>query len=574
MRVVHGALISWDPAVATIRLPNQALSPVWSPCSRFIAIPSYTVIYILDAVTLKQLKTLAYPGCGPCLVAFSPDSCMLACIGQQLVCWDLQTCVPVCNFLIEREFGSPPCSITYSGCGKMLGVLFNNSEVGDHQVFILGTYDILSGTPIHYHPIEGLAANTIWTYGECIQFATLDVWSITIWQVEFTSKHLPTEVRSMPTPDDFDPWKEFFFLPSPPRLAFNHKKSLLVWDGDQSKLLLEYEGSSNIAFSHGGHFFASITQAGEVNLWKESPTGYVPHGRLVSSIQLSLNLLLSPDGQSVIMHDSPTLQLLRTKYSIPPLSSTITQPVNWDKHFILAFSQDDPLAAVTRLEDNTVTVLNLKSGLPWLIIDTNICVYGLGVAGRTVAVVGNGKVITWNLPTGDCALNTRVNINDSVQATFFQQHDGLESASISPNLSYVAIKIIDLRIYDASTGKLLTGSKVQLHSPSFTSDEHEIWSRNPLDRRGLVIVKDSKSNVINLKHPDPSGIPSGRLPWQSSHGYQVTDDGWILNTSGKQLFWLPHHWRSDEKDRVWGGQFLALLHHDLPEVVILELLEE
>ena len=576
MRVVHGVPTSWDPAIATIKLPSHTWNPAWSPCSRFIAVPSYTGkgIYIFDAVTLKQLKSLEYPGGNPQFVAFSPDSCTLVCIGQSLVCWDLQTGVPIYNFSIDREFAVFPCSITYSKCGKMLGVLSNCSKIGDHQFFVLSIYDVLTGTPINYHPIEGLAANTIWTYDDSIQFATLDVQSITIWQVGFVSNHLPAEVRSMPTPDNFDPWKGFLFLPTPPRLAFNYEKSLFVWDDCQSKFLLDHEGSRKVAFSHGGHFFASVTQIGEINLWKESPAGYIPHQRLVSGIPLNGELLLSPDGQSVIMHDSLTLQLLRTTGLGAPHSSTPTQPVNWDKHFILGLSQDGSLAVVSRLEDNVATVLNLKSGLPSFIIDTGMPVYGLGIARGTVAVVGNGKVITWNLPTRDCALNHRVNINDSVQTTFFQQHDSLESASISPDLSYIAIKITDLRIYDGSTGKLLTGSKAQLHSPCFTSDGHEVWSRNPHCRKGLVIVRDSKSNVINLRHATQSGDPSGRLPWQSPHGYQVTDDGWILSTSGKQLLWLPHHWRSDEKDRVWGGQFLALLHRELSEVVILELPEE
>ena len=575
MRAVYGVPISWDPAIVTANLSNHTWNPVWSPCSRFIATPSYIGkgIYIFDAVTLKQLKSLEYPGSDPWLVAFSPDGCMLVCIGQRLVCWDLQTGVPVCNSLIDREFATLPCSITYSRCGKMLGVLFNSSKIGDHQAFVLSTYNVLSGKPLHYHLIEELAANTIWTYGESIQFATLDVQSITIWQVEFTSKHPPTEVRFMPTPDNFDPWKEFLFLPTPPRLAFNHEKALLVWDGHQSRFLLEHEGSSKIAFSHDGHFFASVTQVGEINLWKESPAGYIPHQKLVSSIPLGGELLLSPDGQSVIMHDSFTLQLLHTTLTAP-LPNTSTKPVDWDKHFILDFLQDCPLAAVTRLEDNTVMVLNLKSGLPQLIIDTSMSIYSLGIARGTIAIVGNGKVIRWNLPTGNCALNPRVNINDSVHATFFQQHDSLESASISPDLSCIAVKIKDLRIYDASTGKLLTGSKAQLHFPCFTSDGHEIWSRSPQSQRRLAIVKDSKSNVTSLKCPNSSEVPSGRLPWQSSCGYQVTDDGWILSSSGKQLLWLPHHWRSDEKNRMWSGQFLALLHRELSEVVILELPEE
>ena len=61
-------------------------------------------------------------------------------------------------------------------------------------------------------------------------------------------------------------------------------------------------------------------------------------------------------------------------------------------------------------------------------------------------------------------------------------------------------------------------------------------------------------------------------PWASSCGYRVADDGWILDAGGKQVLMLPPLWQSTLKgDRVWNGKFLALLHVELPEVVILEL---
>ena len=67
----------------------------------------------------------------------------------------------------------------------------------------------------------------------------------------------------------------------------------------------------------------------------------------------------------------------------------------------------------------------------------------------------------------------------------------------------------------------------------------------------------------------PPGVP----PWESSRGYRVTDDGWILSPTQKRLLWLPYRWRSTEDQRRWGGRFLGLLLHELPEVVILEFLD-
>ena len=47
-----------------------------------------------------------------------------------------------------------------------------------------------------------------------------------------------------------------------------------------------------------------------------------------------------------------------------------------------------------------VTVVDLKSGVPQLTIDTGTHIYGLTIAESTVVVAGERKIITWNLPMG------------------------------------------------------------------------------------------------------------------------------------------------------------------------------
>ena len=57
MRVVQGLPISWGPIIATLHIDNPC-TPIWSPCSRFIILPSNMTTDILDAVTLKKISTL------------------------------------------------------------------------------------------------------------------------------------------------------------------------------------------------------------------------------------------------------------------------------------------------------------------------------------------------------------------------------------------------------------------------------------------------------------------------------------------------------------------------------------
>jgi hypothetical protein len=135
------------------------------------------------------------------------------------------------------------------------------------------------------------------------------------------------------------------------------------------------------------------------------------------------------------------------------------------------------------------TVLDLKSGVPWLVIDTGMQIWGLGVAGDTIAVVGDRRIITWNLPAGDHVLNARVNINDSVQATTLD-HSALFDlmhipfTSISPDLNCIAIahKNIGLNIYDMSIGICFTDAVFRGGMVWFTPDGHKVWCYSPIYR--------------------------------------------------------------------------------------------
>ena len=617
-RVVQGAPISWDPAVATIKCSHFISHAAWSPCSKFIAISlnSKAEIQILDAVTLKQLKSLIPPHNYTQLLTFSPDSHLLTWVShtsEVFVSWDLQTGLLASEISITEEGPIPKVhSITYSGCGTMLGVLFKNNDIST-----INTYSVLSNSPICSHPVEGLVAGTIWTHGECVQFTIFGSGSITIWEVGFTTEHPPTEVKSVNTPNNFDPSEQFHFLPKFSRLAFVLEEAVIIWDTQLSKPLLnsmDAKMTENMTFSADGHFFACEVHGSEIYLWKESPTGYTLHQKFVSG-RGSVTPLLSPNGQLIVGPNSSTIWLWHTEYFITSPSSTPTK-LPWSaRRFTLEFSPDRSLAATARLETKTATILDLKSGIPLLIIDTGTPIYGLRIADDTVVVIGDRKIITWDLPVGGVISSPRVGINGSAQTITFTgstsstlsmssstppMFSRIYSASISPDFNHFAIIAADagvsiqhLIIFDMATGKYLAGGMISFSKwgiPWFTQDGKEVWYHdlrdgdgwgyyartiNELGRVfrdcGWATVKDGNSNITALEHiRSSSGIP----PWQSPHGHQVTDNKWIISSGGKQLLMLPHHWQPSEGvHRIWGGQFLALLHNELHEVVILELLE-
>ncbi|KAF9641908.1 hypothetical protein BDM02DRAFT_3026564 [Thelephora ganbajun] len=237
--------------------------------------------------------------------------------------------------------------------------------------------------------------------------------------------------------------------------------------------------------------------------------------------------------------------------------------------------------------DETVVVLDLKSGTVKLAIDTGMEVCAVGVAGSSIVVVGEEKIVTWNLPAGIRVLNPRANVNDSVLTTMLNHPPFPHFVSgpitpVSPCLHHVAIveerydtRHNRLHLYDVPTGQCLASVETEpFINPGFTLDGREVWCIPPNGKAdGWKIIEDSESDITKLERLESSIHPSSELPWESSCGYKVTDDGWVLSPSGKRLLWLPPSWRLDVQGRMWSGRFLALLDWTLLEPVILELEE-
>ncbi|KAF9645513.1 hypothetical protein BDM02DRAFT_3189660 [Thelephora ganbajun] len=570
-RIVHGLPISWDPAIVTMEY--HCIAAGWSPCGRFIAISNgRSTAEIRDAATLKRLTILESLGGQIRTLVFSPDARLLmsyTCSPEKLIIWDLQTGVLISAVSAEQWDRRTDFPITYSARETMFGALISR-----HDTSIIRIYNVHSGTHIYSHPVEGEVVDDIWTHVGCLRFATIKPGFITVWEVGFASTNAPREFESLPLPanlsHDLCPQS---FHPTLSRLAFSHSERIFVWDARHSKFLLDEHAERlyTTSFSSDGRFFVYGTMVSGIYLWKESPTHYILHRKLNREIEMD-NLLMSPNGRSILVFGGMAIQLSHT---MDP--STSLPGKQGHRGFNVEFSSDETLATVTRVRGNTITVLDLKSGDPLLTIDTGMHVYGQRATGNTVVSFDGVKVVTWNLPARDRGLNPKVNAKDSIRTTMTRcpGMDFLESASLSPDLHRVAITVMDsFHLHDVSTGQCLASVPThwgRFRRPWFTSDGRQVFIEGEVN--GFTIVEDSRSGVIKLEHLGPTNQPPSTPPWLSSRGYQITD-GWILGISGKRLLRLPPHWQSlDTTYRRWSGRFLALLYHQLPEAVILELEE-
>jgi len=604
-RIVHGLPTSWDPSAATARFSGPVEAAAWSPCGRSIAISwgHYPpTVEILDAATLVRLSILEFTvldvGSDHRLI-FSPDGRLLTWYGSDntgqlgmVISWDVQTGVLVSVISTERQ-GGAHSPIAYSACGTMFGVF----TCGGSDTTI-NTYNAFSGKRISAHLVEGEISREMWTHGERLRFATMTSGSVTVWEAGFTSTHAPTEVETLSIPDCCHTSDILLAHPTLPRLALVCEGRVRVWDTQDSRFLLDPAHVVQvewISFSPDGRFFACNNSTPEgrsegIYLWKESHTGYVLHRKLISNFSAEIPLF-SPNGGSVVSFGVHVIQLWHTMESTTSPSAISAQTSQGSsRDFVLRFSPDEALAAVVREEDETITVLDLKSGIPRLIIDAGMEVFCMGVTGSSIVVVGGERIVTWNLPAGDRIPNLRVNIADSVRTATLDLGHGVNPLSsvilVSPDLHRIAITesrsglykrlYSDLFLYDVPTGQRLgiVITDLGYHSfpvPWFTPDGGEVWCMGDYDADRWKIVEDGKSNVIELEHLGPTKDRPDGSTWRYYRECPATDGQWIFNSSGKRLFWLPPQWRSEERQRIWGSRFIGLLHGGLPEAVILEL---
>ena len=583
-RVVQGQPVGWDPVVTTASA-KHSYAYVWSPCNRFIAVSTATGVQILDAATLEQVNILNYPDSfGGGEPSFSPNGQFLTQFnGEKVTSWDLQTGGLVCT-IISKLQPSPKyvLSSTYSMDGNMFAILYQSSHG------IISTYNLLSGTYTNSHcELDGHVIAPIWTHGECFRFTVVKLGSITIWEAGFNLIDTPTEVGTLPVPDEIAGAGAYLFLPTLSQLAFTLQNSILVWDTRTSKFLLNSgpillhfnpPHLSEAVFSLDGHFFIYLTNNRKVYVWKKSLTCYVLHQKLtISGNSMCSTPFVSPSGKSVIVVIEDIIHLCHTEDQI--LFSTHA-PIYYP--FTLGFSPQNEWAAFALHEGKTVTVLHLQSGNPQLVIDTDIDVEYLMLTESTIIVAGGKKVATFNLSAGNSTSNTRMNIGDSVQAITLENISDV--LSTSPNLNYIACRpgkhnYNKLEIYELSTGKCILNATLStpIYRVWFTLDGHSVWAQtvcSDLPAIGWKIIQDSESGVTKLKPLDSQVSPPERPSWRSSsYGYQIVDDVWVLSASQKRLLWLPPHWRTDGDCKIWNGNFLGLRHAKPREVVIVEFLE-
>ena len=299
---------------------------------------------------------------------FSPDSCMLTCSGcdgnttgggVHIVTWDLQTGGVVSA--IKQHFPTSfisitPC-ITYSKDGEMVGLL--RTGPAPPTISLLNVvsgvymYDIDHSIYTDVRLPNHLEPNSTWTHGKTLQFATIHLAPITIWEVGFTPSAMPTQVEMLSVPDNtHDRSRSHVVIaqisPASYQLALFYPcpiNRVYVWDTRDSKHLLCHQDVNSrfrATFSSDGQFFVCSSPGSEVYLWKEYSAGYKLHRKLAPGIPEPIPLL-SPDGELIIAFGHAAVWLWHTKLLPPTPSSAAPQHT---EDFVLDFLPNRPSVVV------------------------------------------------------------------------------------------------------------------------------------------------------------------------------------------------------------------------------------
>jgi hypothetical protein len=241
------------------------------------------------------------------------------------------------------------------------------------------------------------------------------------------------------------------------------------------------------------------------------------------------------------------------------------------------------LAAFILTEGNKVIVLDLQSGDVRLTVDVGMRIICVGVTESMVAVAGRGKIVTWNVPVEDCAIHCTVNTTNSVNfVDSLAVHEMSNiTGSISPDLSCLAVTGDHfcrgdqsfwrdgryLSIYNAFTGEHLATTRWHVAPiPWFAPGGREVWVDS---RQGWRIVQGGESDNVTLERlEETENPPRGFMGCESPCGYEVTDAGWLVNSKQERSLWLPHHWRSGQRNGKWGTRFLAFRQTGGPLIVL------
>ena len=528
-----------------------------------------------------------------------------------LVVWDTQTGV-VTTRPSTRSLGE----VAFSGDQRTIA-LFCGS--------IILMYDGLEGTALceEVLPLCWPGAHQ-WVYEGSLRYAAISFDNaINIYELQFPiSAPLFSLVESFPIPSHN---ARFSFSPVSSHASFVTVKKILIIDVRDPRILLQIDTVELLYmppghFSPDGLFFACGTYERDgVFVWKNTSTGYIPWSNLKLRSPFA-GFSFSPASTSILSWGSGGIQLLHPEDCLGLPFPSSTMPHHRQGTHLVAYSAGGTHIATARQLDSWEVILDPLSGTPRQFIDTGVQIWDIGIVGNTVFVVDKDRIVGWHLEVGGEGHGAdgagMMVVDETVAIGVCGEH-----LTLSRDCSRIAFAdgktvflydvkareildkcVVDMEVIDIRLSPNQHGIQVTMRSlpprpsTSSSSSKHLTSSKHfGLPKR---LTRSKPVNECNFERPSPwdyiyyfmelgitkdggfvNDTPREHLhsTWPirrhlQSHGYRIGSGfGWVEDSRGNKLLWLPPSWRTlDGLDLKWDGNFLALLGGHNPVPIIIE----
>ena len=480
----------------------------------------------------------------------------------KLVVWDTQTGVAI-GTIDTQSYGR----VMFHGDQRTITFITGNE---------VRTYDAVSGTQLCQDVLQSqayLILGPFWTHKDTLQFAisfkTDGKPMVNIYEIQPTLTSSLHIVSSFPIPSH----NLFSFSPVSFHVSFATGEGFVILDIQDSQPLLQTRPAymdffHPPLFSADGCFAAYRASGNEICVWKNVSTCYVPWCSLRPQLPFD-TFSWSPTSLSILCWNSDGVQILYLDNcpSIPPPYKGMPQN---EKHLV-AYSPDGTHIAIAREGCGDITVLNCLLDTPEQLISTQMEIRDIKISDDMIFAVDKQKLVSWNLNGDyDSKRETRIYLDFLFRSDLLRlSHDCSQIAYVKNN----AIFICNIQVQETLQWTIKHLNFWDIQFPP-NGDQLWLFMNGHYPNFGFYLSR-LKMGDQDKWSPSVGDHLEDCWSWVNlfpSYGYHVKEgSGWVTNSRGSKVLWLPPAWRTQNwKEVKWDGKFLALLSGHHPKPIIIE----
>jgi len=517
-RVIAGTPDSWSGAVS-ISNKYRGGAITWSPCGQFVATCVQGAVEIRDALSSELVSSFTKLDTHYSYrLAYSPDGQSLAFLSNTLVIWDTQTGGTAKEIQYDESTHS---SIVWSLDGKMVGMTKGKT---------VHVYDVALGTTWSPGTLKSRDALHLWAHSRSFQIMATEmndrVLTINIFNVGFGL----TKVESFHIGSS--EWNRHIgsFSPTTYQISFSAHKQMCILDIRNSESLLKSSGSfGSHCFSSDGSLFAADQNSASVHIWKYISGHYTHWRKFFTQRYMSYSefpLQLSPTLQSILGYFNDILQVYHL--DSPP----VTDHCKTSRPYVV-LSPCGTYMVTANKGESTVTITNLLLQITPQFINTDMDIQGLVLTGNILSVLSPGALTAWRL-------TNEGSVDGILRGQEAGHHDSIWTVPLSLGQVFtlkdqtVTTKDWEdgniVHAYHSVTGELLEPAQPHYDTLPSGTRWYSNWEMS-IGRHYLHYHRLDK-----------------RVPLESD--WQVSaatlQEGWVKDSKGKHLLWMPIEWRMSE----------------------------